>query len=432
MRNIISIIILICAGTAASGQPLLTMEQAKEITLDNNFGIRIGYNNIAAAENQTDMAANGYLPTVSASGGLNTSLGGASQKFNNGQEASTSNAFTWGGNASVRADYAVYDKRRDLTLAQLKESLTLTNLQLRQTIEQNLLNVYNIYYLVAQLQENVSALKEAIEVSRERLRRASYQLELGQGNGLNVLNAKVDIQRDSVNLLNALVNLDNEKRNLNVAMGRDATLDFIVLADTGTDAIFALEELIAQSQTDNIGLKINEQDMTVNRMNLQLIDAESKPTVSTGLSYDFNYTDNPSGAFIDQSNSRGLAANVGINWTIFDGSRKIRRQNAVLGLTNQKLQRNELLQQLERDIVNTWYSYQNALYVIDVEMEALQTNEENFARTQEQVSIGQLTSIEFRQAQLNLLTAQINLNNARFSAKVLEIQMLQLAGRLIE
>jgi len=431
MKNIITGIILIF-GASLNAQNLLTLEQAKEITLANNYGIQIAKNNVAVAENLTDKSVNGYLPTVAANGGLNGNLGGSNQRFSNGMEATTSNAFTWGGNAAVGANYTLFDKRRDLTLDQLKASLNLSNLQLRQTIEQNLLQVYNNYFQVAQLAENVDVLRQAIDISKERLRRAEYLLEYGQGTGLNVLNAEVDIQRDSVNLLNAKMNLDNAKRNLNVAMGRATTENFKVETNTAVAENLTLESLIEQSKNDNVALQINRQNLAVNEMSLNIIDAEKKPTVSAGASYGFNYTDNPSGAFFDTNRSQGLNADVGVNWTIFDGSRKIRKQNAVINLSNQKLQIDQLQQQLERDIINAWSNYENALFILKVEESAVKTNQENFKRTEEQVKNGRLTSIEFRQAQLNLLNAQTSLNNARFDAKLREIQLLQLVGRLIE
>jgi len=431
MKNII-LAILIIFGYNLSAQNVLTLEQAKTTTLANNFGIKIAKNNVVIAQNQTDISVNGYLPTVSANAGLNGNFGGSTQTFGNGNEASTANAFTWGGNATVQANYTIFDKGRDLTLEQLKESLSLSNLQLKQTIEQNLLQVYNGYFQVAQLSENVNALLEAINISGERLRRAQYQLDFGQGSGLDVLNAQVDIQRDSVNLLNTKMNLENAKRNLNVSMGRNTNEDFQVEIDTAIDESLNLESLIEQSKNANIGLQVNRKNLAVNEMNLQIIDAEKRPTVFAGASYAFSYSDNPTGAFIDKSNSRGLAANVGVNWTIYDGSRGIRKQNAVINLTNQKLQIDQLQQQLEGDIMNAWANYQNALFVLQVEENAVETNRENFARTEEQVKIGRLTSIEFRQAQLNLLNAQTSINNAKFDTKLREIQLLQLVGRLID
>jgi len=426
----LSILLLICFHV--NGQNLLTLEQAKIVTLENNFGIKIAENNVDIAKNQTDKSVNGYLPTVSATGGLNGNFGGSSQQFNNGQEASTSNAITWGANASVNADYTIFDKRRDLTLDQLKESLNLSNLQLRQSIEQNLLQVYNDYYQLALFQENENVLMESMSISQERFRRAKYQLEYGQGTGLNVLNAEVDIKRDSVNLLNARMQVANQKRNLNVAMGRNSSEQFNIEAITSINEDLQLEVLVTGAITDNINLQIFRQNLAVNELQLGIIEAERKPTISAGASYDFNYSDNPPGAFINQSNARGLAANVRVNWTLYDGSRDIRKQNVAINLSTQKLQIDELEQQLERDIINAWANYQNARFVLEVEESAVETNKENFTRTEEQVKIGRLSSIEFRQAQLNLINAQTSLNNAQLNAKLAEIQLLALVGDLIE
>ena len=431
MKNYILLFIL-CICIPLHSQEILTLEEAKKITLSNNFGIQIAQNNFTIAKNLTDKSVNGYLPIVTASAGLNGSLGGSFQKFSNGQEASTSNAFTWGTNATVGTNYTLLDKRRDLSLAQLKESLNLSNLELRQTIELNLFQVYSTYFQIAQLLENVNVLEEAISVSKERLRRSEYQLELGQGNGLNVLNAKVDIQRDSVNILNAKLLLNNAKRNLNIAMGRDPNIVFDIETKLEEREDLLLSQLLESAKKDNSNLQLNRQNLKVNEMNLQLIEAEKRPTVNVGASYNFNFTDNPNGAFFDRSNNQGLNANIGMNWTIFDGSRKIRKQNVVVGLANQNLQIEQLEQALEGDLLNAWSNYQNALFILKVEETAVQTNQENFKRTEEQFKYGKLTSIEFRQAQLNLLNAQTSLNNAAFEVKLREIELLQLAGKLIE
>jgi len=430
MKSIFTGFILLLV-LSLNAQNVLTLEEAKSITLENNFGIKIAKNNVNIAENQTDKDANGYLPTVSAGAGINGSFGGSDQKFSNGQEASTSSAFTWGGNASIRSDYTLVDKRRDLTLDQLKEQLDLSNLFLRQTIEQNLLQVYNTYFEIARLSENVAVLLETLRISRERLRRADYQVAYGQGTGLDLLNAEVDIQRDSVNILNAKILVENEKRNLNIAMGRLSVENFTVEPITELADNLELASLLAQAKSNNVDILINRQNLAVQELGIDLIEAEKKPTISAGASYDFNYTDSPTGAFIDKSNARGLAANVSVNWNIFDGSRDIRKENVIINLANQKLQIDQLELSLERDIINAWTSYKNAIFVLEVEQGAVETNKENFTRTEEQLKIGRLTTIEFRQAQLNLLNAQTSLNNAKLTTKLSEIQLLALVGELI-
>lgn len=430
-RTISVIFALACLPMISNAQSILTLEEAKAVTLSNNYGIKVAQNNVQVAENNTDKRANGYLPTVNATGGLNGTLGGSQQTFNSGMENVVSNAFQWGANAAVNANYTVFDKRRDLTLNQLKENVTLVNLQLRQTIENNLLQVYNGFYQVAQLEENIEALAQAMSISRERLQRANYGLDYGQGSGLTVLNAEVDIQRDSVNILNAQQQLANARRNLNVLMGRNTNERFVTDANLVYADNLQINELIKAAKEENIALQINRKNLSVNELTLGIIDAERKPTVSASASYNFNYSDNAAEAFITSSSSRGLGGNIGVNWNLFDGgSRKIREQNTRVNLSTQKLQITQLEQQTEAQIINAWESYRNALYILEVQENAVATNQENFERTEEQLRIGRISSLEFRQAQLNLLNAQVSLNQAKFDAKVREIQMLQLAGRL--
>ena len=430
-RVAFAVLVLACLPLLSNAQSILTLEDAKAVTLSNNYGIKVAQNNVQIAKNNTDKGANGYLPTVSATGGLNGSLGGSGQTFNTGMENTVSNAFTWGANAAVSTDYTLFDKSRDLTLEQLKENVTLVNLQLRQTIENNLLQVYNDFFQVAQLEENIAALEQAMSISRERLQRANYGLEYGQGSGLTVLNAEVDIQRDSVNILNAQQQLANARRNLNVLMGRNTNEFFVTDADLVYVDNLELNELTNAAKNENIALQINRKNLAVNEMTLGIIDAERKPTLTAGASYTYSYSDNAAEAFITSSNSRGFGADLGLSWSIFDGgSRKIREENTRVNLSNQKLQITELEQQTEAQIINSWESYQNALYILKVQENAVATNQENFERTEEQLRIGRISSLEFRQAQLNLLNAQVSLNQAKFDAKVREIQMLQLAGRL--
>ena len=422
---------LLIAVASAYAQDQLTLEDARLITLENNFGIKIAENNVKISQNLTDKKLNNYLPTLSANGGVNGSFGGSAQQFNNGSEANTNNALTLGANASLNADYTIYDKRRSLTLEQLEQSVLLSDIQLRQTVEQSLFQVYISYYTVAQLTENIEALENTIEISESRRQRAKYELDLGRGNGLAVLNAQVDIQRDSINLINALTALDIEKRNLNTAMGRDSDTPFDLITDTELNEVLELENILQNYKSNNTALQINEQNQIINSMDLDLIEVENKPIIVAGAAYNLSLQDNPSQAFITSSNSRGFTGNIGINWPIYDASRDIRKQNVAIALTNQKLQKEQLQQEIERDLINGWTNYNNALKVVTVEQYALSINEENFNRTKELFNAGQVNSIEFRQAQLNLLTAKTNLNNAIYNVHLSEIQLKLLSGTLI-
>jgi len=131
--------------------------------------------------------------------------------------------------------------------------------------------------------------------------------------------------------------------------------------------------------------------------------------------------------------NRGLALGLTLSWNLYDGGRRQKlTENARINVANQEVQKEQVLQQIERDVINAWESYQNALFILQAEETNLSTNQLNFERTEAQFKVGQVSSIEFRQAQLNLLTAATNLNAAKYDAKGIEIVLLQLSGRLMD
>ena len=87
---------------------------------------------------------------------------------------------------------------------------------------------------------------------------------------------------------------------------------------------------------------------------------------------------------------------------------------------------------LEKERKNQWTYYLNLLQVFEMQKLNVETNEDNFRRSQKNFELGQITAIEYRQAQLNLLAAKINLREAKYSAKLAELKFLQIAGVLLD
>ena len=61
----------------------------------------------------------------------------------------------------------------------------------------------------------------------------------------------------------------------------------------------------------------------------------------------------------------------------------------------------------------------------------MQTTQNNFDRTQDRYKLGQVSALEFRQAQINLISSKTASNNAKFDAKLIELQLLQLSGDIL-
>ena len=137
--------------------------------------------------------------------------------------------------------------------------------------------------------------------------------------------------------------------------------------------------------------------------------------------------------FLAAQQSNGLNIGAALSWNIWDGGKSnTLRQNTKIALENETLSMDQTLLNLDRNLNNAWTSYQTALFIMKAQNKNLETNQRNFERTKEQYTLGQITSIFFRQAQLNLLNAQVNYNNARYSAKKSELGLLQLSGDLLQ
>lgn len=433
------IFILLLAGQCLLAQGVLTTSDAVDLLLQQNYGVNIARNSVKIAENNTSKELNGYRPTLGTSAGVDASLGGSSQTFGpafaqgDDNTIAVNNAFQWGGNAALQANYTVFDRTRDYTYQQLQEQLTLSDLELRQTIETNILQLFNAYYQLAQLSENLTVQERTVEVDKQRKTRAEYRFEFGQGAKLDVLNAEVDIQRDSVEVLNLQQQINNTRRNINVIIGREVNTDFAVDTEVTYDPVLSLEQLVAQAKANNIQLLAADQNLKISAYDMQLVDATGKPTVNANASYTFSLSDLPDESFTTFQSNRGLGVGLTLGWNIFDGGvRKVRRQNVGIALESQSLQRQQVEAEVVRDLTSAWDSYQNALFILRVEENNIATAQVNFERTEEFFKTGSVTSIEFRQAQLNLLNAERSYNNAKYNAKLLEVQLLQLSGGLLK
>ena len=120
-----------------------------------------------------------------------------------------------------------------------------------------------------------------------------------------------------------------------------------------------------------------------------------------------------------------------VKWNIFDGgATRTRTQNSKIALENQTISLSQERLNIERNLSNAWTAYQTALFVKNAEAKNLETSQTNFDRSVDQYKLGQISNIVCRQAQVNLLNAHLDLNHAKYTAKLAELILLQISGDL--
>ena len=228
MNKIKSISFLLILFTAFSiAQEELKISDAVKITLENNLDIKIIENRTKISKNNASIINSGYLPTVRSNAGINKSEQDIEIETPNNisgklDEMKSENSFS-----NVTVNYTLFDNTgRNFNYKKSKELLNKSKLEVKEVIENTLLQLFTVYYEVCRLIEEKEIIQSSVEISKSRLERKKIQFEFGQTTKLEVLNAEVDVNTDSIRYLNSIKNLSSAKRDLNLIMNVDLDSDY--------------------------------------------------------------------------------------------------------------------------------------------------------------------------------------------------------------
>ncbi len=439
---ITSVLLLLGIDSCLLAQDTLRLEDAIQLALENNYSIRTAQYNIETSMINAHPGNTGLLPTISLTGGANYSRSDVEVLLQNNEgganapstiSAEVDGIETYSYNYGVGLNYTVFDGLGNVyNYRVLQTNVDLSRSQTRNLIEQQISQVATAYYMLARQLASYEIQQEAVDISRERLERVQNQFEFGGTNGLAVLNAEVDLNTDSVNLATLALNLDNAQRNLNLLLGINLSSDHLISQEVSFPAMLNREVLLEQALNQNTELQAAEINQKVSDLNLQLEKSVRMPLVDISASYGYTFQDNGPVNFLQELRSWGLNLGATVSVPIFNGNRINRNiQRATVSVNQADTQYEEIALRVERDVLNAFDTYQNSIRILQLEQKSLEAARENFDRTRETYNLGQATSTQFREAQINLLRVQNRINELRFDTKLYEIEVMRLSGQLV-
>ena len=117
---------------------------------------------------------------------------------------------------------------------------------------------------------------------------------------------------------------------------------------------------------------------------------------------------------------------------VFNGGQmRIAFQNSKLLAENQSILEKLSKRRLERSVINAYEAYKNSRLLLKLETQNLKAAELNFKRTHDLYQLGQVTTTQFREAQLNLIKSKNVLQTSKYSAKINELKLKQITGDII-
>lgn len=430
MRSLITSVFLF-AITAVSAQ-VLTADEVVRIAVEQNYGIKLARLDVRSAEIMNTPGNAGMLPNVDAVGQYGIDNSATKQTFFSGEVRERDNADQRVLDAAVQLNWTVFD---GLTMFAMKDRLEALELigqtQLRQQIEATVYEVLASYYEMVQLNKAIAVQRESTRISRERLTIAEAAKNIGTASGLQVVQAQLDLSTDSSATLDLLARQAAASTRLNALLARDPATVIVVDADMPVDGTLDLAQIQGAARQANSVVQQARQQQIAADLSVKELRGALFPQVDVFANY--GYTKSTSAVGLLQSN-QALGPDYGarVSIPLFRGLQmrsamevaKLQREQAAL--TTQQVEID-----LEEGVLNAWTTY-----TLSAQRVALEEANLTGSRTQvdialESFRLGAITSVELRDVQQGMVAAEGRLLVARYEAKLAELQLKWLAGRLL-
>lgn len=412
-------------------QDVLTVDQAIQIALKNNYDIKIATNELSVDKENNSIGNAGMLPQVDASLTKNNSIQNSKQTQSNGIVTERDNAKNNRLEYGVNLGWTIFDGLKMFArYDQLKELEKQGDVQLKLMVLTKVSDVMTTYYDLVQQQQLIKALDTTIVISKQRLKTAENRFVIGKAAKLEVLNAQVDLNTDSSALLKQKELYETTKIRLNELLARDLSTNFMVQDEVVVDDKLQLAELKSLTEKQNLQLQLALIDKRVAELNLKQTRGNRYPTVRLNTGYTFVETESSLG-FTSATSSRGLNYGVTATMPIFNGFSQNRNEK----IAKLQVENSTLVAEQQKQTVNVQLASAYQTYITNVELAKLEESNEAIAKknmeiTFDKFKIGTVPTIEFRNAQENYINAIARNSSAKFQAKISEIILQQIAGNI--
>jgi outer membrane protein TolC len=432
--KIVSLLFLCTAlavSTYAQQAPLLTLRDAVEIALKNNYNIKLAQNNNTIAKNNVTPGNAGILPQVSASLTTNNSKQTITQTRSDGTVNNLNGIRNSNVSYGPSLNWTIFDGfAMFANYDQLKQLNQLSDVRMRDTIQSTIANVIATYYDLINQNEQLKALQGAIAISRTQYRIANDKFTVGRASKLEVLNAQVNLNTDTAAFLTQVQQFKANKIRMNQLLVRDLQTDFTVADTIVVDQNLKLADIINSAQIQNPAILSAEINKRLADINLRQVKATRYPTLSVGTGYTWTNSKTPAG-FTRTQDAHGFNYGLTASINIFDGFNQWRKErNAKLQIDNAGIDAKQTRLDVEAQINNLFVTYLSGLDLVKLGQSNVEIAKRNLEISLDKYKLGNITPLEIREAQRNYLDAQSKFFAAQYQSKQAEITLKQITNSI--
>lgn len=428
MKHILVLFGLLVISSANSQQKYTLTSFVAEM-LEKDFGILLLKNEVQLAQNNNNIGAAGYLPTVGLRADKNWSNNNTRQEFFSGQVNAAPSAKNNSTNAAIRLDWTFFDGFRmfatDKKLNALEE---ISTMQLTAEMEMKIYQASVLFYTLLQQEKLQEVYKQALDLSHARYELIETKLKLGAATAFQEIQARLDLTADSSVYLQGEKQIQLLKADMNRFLSNAPNTPFEIDGTLTINEQITLEKSQQAAQNQNTNLLLAKAQLAIRDLERKEIQSFYYPQLALYGQYAFANSENQIG-ILNSSRSYGTGVGLSLQWNILNKlstytavkNNKIQTESAQLVANQQGLEIQIELQKAftELDWARKNYALEKATIV-----EA----ESAFRIAQNAYENGSITNLELREFQFSIVQAQSRLVQAELALKTTELNIQLLTG----
>lgn len=286
-KGVIIILFLGLVSNLFSQEPL-SLGEAVQVCLKNNYDIQIEAKNIEAAEMNNKWSEAGMFPTFFFNLSNNYTVMDNRENPFTFQPGVTSNI---GITPSLNMEWTLFG---GLRVFRTKERLVRLENQSRGNsmliIENTIFNLIRAYYQAVVNQMKVDIMEDVLSFSKEKVAYYKVKSEIGTSNSIDVLQFESQMFTDSMNLELLRLNYRNSIRNMNMMMGLPIDTVFVLTDSLSKDLPDVNYDKLAElTFSSNQNLKNQYINLELQESNRKLLGSALYPTLTFSASASPNF-----------------------------------------------------------------------------------------------------------------------------------------------
>ncbi len=424
-----SILLVGFLALTSQAQGTYTIDSYIAEMLQKDFGITMMRNEVKIAENNNNIGAAGYLPTVGIYADQNWTDNNTRQEFFSGQVNEAASAKSNSTNAGIRLEWTFFDGfKMFATDKKLNALQDISTMRLTAEMEMKIYQASVMFFTLVQQKKLNDIYQQALELSKARYDLMKTKLDFGSATEIQMIQARLDLTADSAVLLSNQRDIENLKADMNrfLAKNSDAPLDVsgeIVFVQSAS-----FDSSLEASRAQSTNLLIAKANIAVRDLERKEYQSYYYPQIGLYGQYAFASSTSQIG-ILNSNRAYGTGVGLTLQWNILNRlstytslkNNKLQVENAELQLKNE-----EFL--VESELRKTYNDLEWTRRNLQLEEQNIVESELTFQIAQNAFESGAITNLELREVQFSIVQAQSRYLQAQLTFKTAELNLALTTG----